>query len=45
MNEVVERLLAAGAAAFLQKPYRLAGLAAGIRRVLDGEARGERLDD
>jgi len=45
MNEVVQGLLAAGADAFLQKPYRVTALARGIRRVLDRKVAGSRLDD
>ena len=45
MNEVVEGLLAAGADAFLQKPYRVNGLAQGIRQVLDGRSAGARIED
>jgi PAS domain S-box-containing protein len=45
MDEVVEGLLAAGADAFLQKPYRVSGLARGIRAVLDRRVRSRRLED
>jgi two-component system cell cycle sensor histidine kinase/response regulator CckA len=45
MNDVVQGLLAAGADAFLQKPYRVTTLARGIRRVLDRTAARGRLDD
>ncbi|MBM4186915.1 MAG: PAS domain S-box protein [Gemmatimonadetes bacterium] len=45
MNEVVQGLLAAGADAFLQKPYRVTTLARGLRRVLDRRVAGLRLDD
>lgn len=37
-TDTVEQLLRSGAHAFLQKPYRVGGLAATVRRVLDGEA-------
>lgn len=36
-SDAVEQLLRSGAHAFLQKPYRVGGLAATVRRVLDGE--------
>ena len=45
MNEVVRGLLAAGADAFLQKPYRVTALARGLRQVLDREIAGFRLED
>jgi PAS domain S-box-containing protein len=45
MNEVVQGLLAAGASAFLQKPYRVSALARGIRRVLDRQVTASRLED
>ncbi|MFN0178797.1 MAG: PAS domain-containing protein [Gemmatimonadales bacterium] len=45
MNDVVQGLLAAGADAFLQKPYRVTTLARGIRRVLDRTAASGRLED
>jgi PAS domain S-box-containing protein len=45
LNEVVEGLLQSGADAFLQKPYRVTGLARGIREVLDGQARRDRIED
>jgi CheY-like chemotaxis protein len=45
MNDVVEGLLAAGADAFLQKPYRISGLARGLRQVLDGTGVSKRLED
>jgi CheY-like chemotaxis protein len=37
MNEVVQELLAAGASAFLQKPYRVSTLAQQVRAVLDAK--------
>jgi PAS domain S-box-containing protein len=45
MNDVVQGLLAAGASAFLQKPYRVSALARGIRRVLDRQVTASRLED
>jgi PAS domain S-box-containing protein len=45
MNEVVQGLLAAGADAFLQKPYRVSALARGIRRVLERKVAAGRLED
>ena len=45
MNDVVQGLLAAGADAFLQKPYRVSALARGIRQVLERKVAGARLDD
>ncbi|MEO8452966.1 MAG: ATP-binding protein, partial [Gemmatimonadota bacterium] len=36
MNDVVQNLLASGANAFLQKPFRVSALATEIRAVLDG---------
>jgi PAS domain S-box-containing protein len=45
MNEVVQGLLAAGASAFLQKPYRVSALARGIRQVLDRQVTASRLDN
>ena len=45
MNGVVQGLLAAGADAFLQKPYRVSALARGIRQVLERRVAGARLDD
>ena len=45
MNDVVQGLLAAGADAFLQKPYRVSALARGIRQVLERRVAGTRLED
>lgn len=45
MNDVVQGLLAAGADAFLQKPYRVSVLARAIRSVLEGTAAGGRIGD
>ncbi len=45
MNDIVQSLLAAGADAFLQKPYRMSALARGIRQVLDGKAGNARIAD
>ncbi len=45
MNDVVQGLLAAGADAFLQKPYRVSALARGIRQVLERRVAGARLED
>ncbi len=45
MNDVVQDLLAAGADAFLQKPYRVSALARGIRQVLERQVAGCRIED
>lgn len=45
LNDVIQGLLASGADAFLQKPYRLSALARGIRQVLDRRVTSSRLED